>query len=514
MSARQSPAAPDPAPAIRRGWVMATCIAAASVYSMNMNIVLISLPHMQGTFSASPDQIAWVVTSFILGLTMSIACIGWVAERFGRKNVFLGALFAFVGASVMCGNATSLEGEVLWRFLQGVTGAAILPLSQSIILDNYPPEQHSRAIGLWSLGNMAGPVLAPPIGGYITEMYGWPSMFDLNVPAGALCILGTILFVPASKPQPGRHLDVVGMFTLVVGLGLIQLMVNRGAGLDWFASPEIVFEGLAGLFLLYIFMVHILTTNRPFLDLAMFHDRNFCVGLVFITSFGLYSFLPIVTLPLFLRNLLAYPVEMIGLLLVPRALGVVIGNLAVARLMKHVDPRFLVLCGLASVCGSSWNVSTWTLDVGVWEIAVNGVFQGLGNGILYVTLNTLTFHSLPAHHRPQAVPLFFLVFNIAASIGIAAMITYWVEGTQSTHAVLSESASALNHLFRSGQVPQAWNPKSAAGAAALDTMITRQASLIAFEVSFQIVAIVAALTAPLVLLLRNPWPRHRGGRMS
>jgi DHA2 family multidrug resistance protein len=497
-------------PRVNKAGVMATSIGASALYSMNLNIVAISLPHMQGTFSATPDQIAWVVTSFILGLTMMVACIGWIGERLGRTRVFLSALFAFVGASVMCGNATSLEAEVFWRFMQGVSGAAIMPLSLAILLDAYPRKEHGYAIGVWGLGNMLGPVFAPPIGGIITEVYGWPAVFDLNVPAGALCILGTILFVPKVAPVRGKHLDVVGMLTLVVGLGFIQLMVNRGARLDWFSSPEIVVEAAAGLFLLYIFVVHILTTDKPFLDITMFRDRNFTAGIIMIMSFGLYSFLPLVTLPIFLRNLLNYPVEIIGMMLVPRALGVVIGNLTVVRFMPHLDPRILLLTGLAFVVGASWNISTWTLDVGVWEVAINGVFQGIGNGFLFVTVNALTFATLPDDKRSQGVPLFFLGFNICSSIGIATMFTYWVEATQLTHAVLSESASPLNELFRSGQVPSAWDPKSSVGAATLDSLITRQASLIAFEVSFQVVAIVAALTTPLVFLFPGRQKKDTG----
>jgi DHA2 family multidrug resistance protein len=492
---------------LQRRLIMATCMLAASIYSMNLTIVSISLPHMQGTFSATPDQVAWVVTGFILGLTMMVACIGWIAERFGRKEVYLGCLTVFVLASVMCGNARTLETEVFWRFVQGVSGAGILPLSQSIILDVYPSEEHGRALGLWSLGNMAGPIIAPPIGGYITELYGWPSVFDINIPTGLLALAGSFLFVPAT-PAVKRPLDIVGLVTLVVSVGLIQLMVNRGARLDWFESTEIVVEFVVALVLLYVFVIHIMTVRRPFIDPTMFQDRNFTIGVMVITVFGVFSFLPVVTLPLFLRNLLAYPVEMIGLLLVPRALGVVIGNLTTSRLMTRIDPRHIVVTGLICVALSSWNVSRWTLEVDTWEVAINGVFQGLGNGLIYVTINTLTFRDLPVRHRPQGVPFFFLTFNLAASVGIAAFITYWVQSTQSNHAVLSEYASPLNEMFRTGFVPHAWDLKNAATAAALDNEITRQAAMIGFEHAFQIVALTALLTIPLVYFLRNPWARR------
>lgn len=491
----------------QRGMIMATCMLAASMYSMNLTIVSISLPNMQGTFSATPGEISWVVTSFILGLTMTVAAIGWIAERLGRKRVYLAALIGFVFASIMCGNARVLEEEVLWRFLQGASGAAILPLSQSIILDIYPREQHGRALGLWGLGNMAGPIIAPPIGGLITEAYGWQSVFYLNLPLGLLVLLGTVLFVPATAAAK-RRLDGIGVTALVAGLGLIQLAVNRGGRLDWFESTEIIVETVAGALLLYIFVVHVLTARNPFIDPHIFRDRNFTVGIVVMAAFGTFSFLPVVILPLFMRNLLGYPIATIGLLLVPRALGVVIGNLTVSRAMRWIDPRHLVAAGLASVAYSAWEVSTWTLDVGIWEIGVNGVFQGLGNGMIYVTVNTMMFYNLPPRHRPQGVPLFFLTFNLTASIGIAGFITYWVRNTQASHALLSQFASPFNDLLQHRTLPGAWDLDSAATAAALDNEITRQASMIGFELSFQVVALAAVLTMALVYLMRNPWARR------
>jgi DHA2 family multidrug resistance protein len=499
---RDSVATP-PIGGFQRAMIMATCMLAASIYSMNLTIVSISLPNMQGTFSASPDQIAWVVTGFILGLTMTIACIGWISERLGRKRVYVAALAAFVATSVMCGNARVLEEEVLWRFLQGVTGAAILPISQSIILDVYPRREHGRALALWGLGNMAGPIIAPPIGGIITEAYGWQSVFDINLPFGLVALLGTILFVPAT-PSQKRPLDVVGVIALVGGVGLVQLAVNRGARLDWFESSEILFEVAGGMLLLYFFVIRILTARRPFLEPTMFRDRNYSVGLIMISAFGAFSFLPIVTLPLFMRNLLDYPIEIVGLLLVPRALGVVCGNIFVGRAMARVDPRHLVALGLTCTVYASWEITTWTLDTGVWEIAVNGVFQGLGNGMIWVTINTMTFSNLEPRHRAQAVPLYFLTFNLAASIGIAACITYWVQASRSAAEVLSEQFSATGNAVRQGLVPRGWDLSDPGTAAALRDLIDRQASMIGYELAFQLVALAALALIPFAYLFRRP----------
>lgn len=487
----------------QRAMIMATCMLAASIYSMNLTIVSISLPNMQGTFSASPDQIAWVVTGFILGLTMTIGCIGWISQRLGRKRVYVAALAAFVVTSLMCGNARVLEEEVLWRFLQGVTGAAILPISQSIILDVYPREMHGRALALWGLGNMAGPIIAPPIGGLLTEAYGWQSVFYINLPFGLLALFGTILFVP-STPSQKRPLDVFGLIALVGGVGLVQLAVNRGARLDWFESSEILFEIAAGILLLYLFVIRILTARRPFLDPIMFRDRNYSVGLFVITAFGTFSFLPVVTLPLFMRNLLHFPIEIVGLLLVPRALGVICGNLLVGRAITRIDPRYLIALGLTSIVYSAWEITTWTLDTGVWAIGVNGVFQGLGNGLIWVTVNTMTFSNLAPRHRAQAVPLYFLTFNLATSIGIAAFITYWVRVSRSTAEILGEQVSTTGNIVRQGILPRGWDLSDPGTAAALRDLIDRQASMIGYELSFQLVALAALALIPLVFLFRRP----------
>ena len=222
-----------------RSAIMMVTMIAASIYSLNLTIVSISLPHMQGTFSATPDQIAWVVTAFIVGMTTMIVCTGWLSARFGRKRLFTLSLIVFTLASLMCGNVHTLEGEVMWRFLQGVAGASIIPLSQAIAVSAYPADQQGKAIGVWGIGNMIGPIIAPPIGGYLTELYGWPTVFYINLPLGLLAVVGAILFVPHSEPDRGRRFDVVGFAVLVVSVVSLQLMLNRGTRLDWFDSTTV-----------------------------------------------------------------------------------------------------------------------------------------------------------------------------------------------------------------------------------------------------------------------------------
>ena len=484
----------------RRPYIMMTTMLGSSIYSLNLTIVSISLPHMQGTFSATPDQIAWVVTAFLVGMTTMIVATGWVSRRIGRKRLFALSLGLFTLASLMCGWAGTLEAEVLWRFLQGVAGAPIIPLSQAISIDAYPPEQHGRAIGIWGFGNMLGPIVAPPIGGYLTDLYGWPSVFLINLPLGAIALVGALLAVPHVAPDRARRFDGPGFAMLAIGLVALQLMLNRGTRLDWFASPEIIAEAVIGVFCLYLFAVRAFTARDPLVKPEMFRDRNYAAGLAVAFGFGLLVFLPTILLPLLLKNLRGYPVEMIGLLLAPRALGVVAGNLFVSAIMARVENRFLIALGFVWVALSALAMSQWTLDVGSWNVAWTGLAQGIGSSFMFVPLATRAFDTLPTRFREEALPLFYLVLNIGGSIGIAGIFTYWTSNVQENHAILAEHVTAYNPLFRPHATTQMW---SLARPLAIDGEITRQASMIAYNNSFVLMAIVAFVGAPLAFLMRR-----------
>jgi DHA2 family multidrug resistance protein len=492
--------------AFRRRLIMATCMLAASVYSMNITIVSISLPHMQGAFSATPDQIAWVVTSFTLGLTMMVACVSWISNRMGRRRMYLVGLVGFIISSTMCGNARLLEEEVIWRFFQGVSGAYILPLSQAIIIDVYPRERRAWAISVWGLGNMVGPIIAPPIGGYLTEIYGWPAIFYLNIPLGLLTLIGASLSVPRDKPETRRPFDLVGATTLVLGLCLIQFAVNRGTRLDWFESTEIILEFAAAACLLYIFAIHAATARDPFLSPAMLGDRNYRTSITVMATLGLFTFAPLVLLPILLRNLLGYPVDMIGLLLMPRAAGVLIGQMVWVPLLSRIDNRKMVVLGLALNGLASWFMAQWTLDVGAWDIVWTGVLQGFGSGTVFSILTIIAFSTLDQRHQSQGIPVFYLSFNLGTSIGIALIVTQWIESTQTNHARLAEYISPFNQMFRSGAIAI----KGAEGAAALDLELTRQAAMIGFDNAMQVAALLPFLAIPLCLFIRDVRPPEAG----
>jgi DHA2 family multidrug resistance protein len=485
-----------------RPLIMATTMLASSIYSLNLTIVSISLPHMQGTFSATPDQIAWVVTAFLVGMTTMIVATGWVSRRIGRKRLFALSLAVFTSASLMCGAAQSLEAEVLWRFLQGVAGAPIIPLSQAIAVDAYPPNQHGRAISIWGFGNMIGPIVAPPIGGFLTELYGWPAVFSINLPLGVVALLATLAVVPDVPPDRQRRFDWLGFAFLAGGLIAIQLMLNRGTRLDWFASTEIIVEAVIGSFLLYLFVVRVFTARDPLLKPDMFRDRAFVVSAVVAFSFGLLVFLQTILLPLLLKNLRGYPIEMIGLLLAPRALGVLVGNLAVGAVLSRIENRTLVAFGFLGVSASSFLMSGWTLELGPWDVAAAGFLQGVCGSFMFVPTATRGFDTLPRRHQEEALPFFYLTLNIGASVGIAATFTYWTASVQENHASLVMHINRFNPLFKPGALPDLW---SLANPLAIEIEIVRQASMIAYNDTFFAIALVALAGAPAIFLMR----RHR-----
>lgn len=491
-SATQGPMAAGMLPAGRRRLVLATAMFTGAIYSLNLTLVSISLPFMQGSFSATPDQISWVITAFIVGMTAMISSTGWIAARIGRKRLYILSLAAFTLISLMCGNAGSLEEAVVWRFLQGVSGAPLIPLSQGIVIDAYPRAESARALGVWAIGMMIGPVIAPPIGGWITELYGWPAVFFINLPIGFCAFLGALLFVPATPAERGRRIDAIGLGTLVVGLVAIQLTLNRGTRLDWFASSEILITFSIGIAFLYVFVVHALTGRDTLIDPAMFRDRNYAFGICLIVFFGAQVFLPTLLLPLMLKNLVHYPIDMIGLLLAPRALGIMITSPITGRLAQHSDPRLLIVAGFLMIAVSAWFMGQWSLDVGPWEVAWTGLLQGAGSNLVFLPLNALTFRTLDNRYRGDAVPLFYLVLNLGASAGIAAVMTYLTQDTQTAHAILAENIHLFNEAAREGMAM-----------ASIEQEVSRQAGMIAYNNTFIFIAVLAVLPIPFVWLLRR-----------
>jgi len=474
---------------------------ASLLYSIDWTIAAVALPHMQGTFSATQDQIGWIITSYIVASAISISTSGWLSTRFGRKRVFVYALSAFMVASVLCGAAESLAVEVLARIAQGMSGAFLIPLSHAVILDTYPPAEQGKAMALWGTGSVMGSFIGPTLGGYLTEHLSWPYIFYLNVPFGVLALLGIIAFVPETERDPGKRLDLFGFLTLALGIGALQLMLDRGGRLDWFESPEIVIEAWLAVLGVYLFTMHSLTTRDPFLDPRLIMERNFSIGLAFVFLYGLLTVPPIVLMPPFLADLRGYPIDSIGLLQAPRGFGLLAAMIVGGRVTGRIDSRILIAFGLLCIAVSGWEMSTWNAEVGEWPVVWTNFVQGVGGGIILVPIQAIAFPGLAPHRRTEAAAVFNLVRSIGASMGVSAALTLFVRTASVSHAQLTEHVTRYRKALEFPAGASGWDLSTTQGLATIEREVDRQAAMIGYASDFQLLALAALAGLPLLLLL-------------
>jgi len=493
--------AAEPGRARHPALVTGTVMLATILYSIDWTIAVVALPHMQGTFSATQDQIAWVITSYIVASAIMIPTAGWLSTRYGRKRVFMTAIGGFMVASLLCGTADSLTAEVVSRILQGACGAFLVPLSQSIILDTYPPAEQGRAMALWGIGAVMGPVIGPTLGGYLTEYFTWRYIFYINIPFGLLALAGTMAFVQETARDAHRKLDVFGFVTLALGVGMLQMMLDRGERLDWFESNEIVIELWLAALGLYLFVAHILTSRAPFLDPRLFANRNFAIGILFVFVYGLITVPPLVLMPPFMQDLRGYPIDTVGLLQSPRGVGLLVAMLLGGRLTGTVGPRKLIAFGLACMIVSSAAMSRWNLDIGDWPIIWTGFLQGAGAGIILVPIQAIAFPSLDPGQRTEAASVFNLVRSIGSSIGVSIALTIFTRTAATSHARLVEHVTPYNELLRYESVARSVDIASAPGLAEMEREIIAQAQLFAYITDFHLLAVAAAAGLPLLLLI-------------
>ena len=490
-----------------RGLITGSIMLATIMQALDTTIANVALPHMQGSLSATQDQISWVLTSYIIAAAIMTPPTGFLALRFGRRRVFAWAVGGFTVVSTLCGIATSLPEMVFYRLLQGVFGASLVPLSQSVLLDTFPRERHGSAMAMWGMGVMLGPILGPTLGGYLTEYYNWRWVFYINVPFGALALFGILAFVPETRLDRSRPFDVFGFTMLSIAIGAFQFMLDRGELKDWFSSTEIVVEAGIAALALYMFVVHSFTAPRPFLDPHLFVDRNFTTGLVFIFMIGVILLATLALMPPFLQNLAGFPVITTGLVLAPRGIGTVFAMTIVGRLVGKVDPRFLILFGLSCTALSLWQMTGFTAAVDRSTILQTGLLQGFGLGFIFVPLSTITFATLAPHLRTEAASLFSLMRNVGSSVGISVVTAVLSQSTQINHATLVEHANPYNPAFRPPWLPAGWSLTDPAGLAALDQALTAQAATIGYLNDFKLMMYVTIAAMPMLLLLRRP-----GGR--
>ena len=485
---------------LRRAATLGAVVFAAAVYEINMTNATVVLPHMQGSFSATKDQVSWTITAFIVGMIMGFAASGWCADRFGGRRLFLICLLAYTVASLFCGLAVTLEEEVAWRFVQGAVGAPMMPISLAIVLDSFPRRQHGTANAIWGIGITTGPVAGPVVGGYIAEFNHWSWVFHFNIPLGLISFVACFLLIPPVVGDRGRRLDWFGFACLLVTVGALQLMLNRGERLAWFESTEIVIEAALSVIALYLFVVHVLTTREPFVRLAIFLDRNVVLGLMIAMLWGFMLHGVLVLLSLMMQELRGYPVMTVGTVLAPRGLAIMVGSILASRLVQRFDPRHIMLFALFCMTISSWVMAQWTLEVTAWEVTWTGAVQGFATGLGFVTLTVKTFSTLDRRYRAESITFYNLMNFMGTGAGIAFAMTMVTRTTSAARAALVEGLTPFNELFRYFSIPEVWDLSSAAGRAAIEVEVMRQATMVGYLNYFFLMAVMAVVTAPLVFL--------------
>jgi DHA2 family multidrug resistance protein len=488
-------------------------ILATLMQALDTTIANVALPYMQGSVSASQDEIAWVLTSYIVAAAIMTPPTGYLTSRFGLKRIFLVSIVGFTVSSVLCGMAQSLVQIVLFRILQGLFGAALVPLSQTVLMNINSKERQGSAMALWGVAVMAGPVLGPVLGGWLTQAFTWRYVFYINVPVGILAFLGMMTFLSDTARNATAKLDWFGFGTLSLAIAALQVLLDRGEELDWFGSGEIVAEAMIAVSAFYFFLVHTFTARDPFVRLSLFRDPNFTAGTLFVAIIGLTYYASLALQPPYLQNLMNYPIVSAGLVLGPRGVGTMGSMLIVGRLIGRVDTRLLLALGLGLTAWSFYVMTGWTPDVSQKTIVVVGIIQGIGLGFLFVPLSVITLSTLAPECRAEGAGLYSLSRNIGSSIGISVVNSLLTRNTQVNHAEIARNVTSVNRAFEDFTITQFWDPISAAGRAALDAVVTQQAQIIAYMDDYKLLMIATLAAIPLLVIFKKP-PRSAAADSS
>ncbi|MES2271747.1 MAG: DHA2 family efflux MFS transporter permease subunit [Pseudomonadota bacterium] len=498
-----APAKDAPNVVVRNKALLTISVMAAMLMQvLDTTIANVALPHMQAALGATQDSITWVLTSYILASAVAIPLTGWLADRYGARNLFIASVVLFVTASIFCGIATSLPQMVAFRLLQGIGGAFLAPLAQTIMLDINKPSDHAKAMSIYGMGIMIGPILGPILGGWLTENYNWRWVFFVNIPIGAACLTGLWFLLPR-KPNTPRSFDMVGWGMLALGLAALQLMLDRGPHEDWFTSNEIWIEAGIAITGLWMFSVHMATARKPLFPPAMMQDRNLVSGTLLMFVMGVVMMAAMALLPPMLQNLFGYSVLDTGVLLSARGAGVLVTTALAGRITGKVDPRLLLGTGFAIMAGSLGLMTEWSLNMDWRPIVMSGFIQGLGLGLIFVPLNVLSFATLPGEYRTDAASLLNLSRNLGASVGIAIVTALLARNIQVSHADIVGTVTPYN-LPADPSMVGVLGSGGDTIMSGLDAMVNKQAAMIAYLDDFYFMMFATLAALPLLLLLRKP----------
>ncbi|MBV9511995.1 MAG: DHA2 family efflux MFS transporter permease subunit [Caulobacteraceae bacterium] len=497
-----SEAAASGSDAANRTMITVSILLATIMTLLDSTIANVALPRMAGSLSASPDQISWVLTSYIVAAAIMTPMTGWLAGRLGAKQLFVISIIGFSAASALCGASQTLGEIVVCRLLQGLFGAIMGPLSQMVLLDIYPIEQRGPVMSVWGMGTVMAPIVGPILGGWLTDDFNWRWVFYINLPVGVISLLGVLSFMPGGRQQRPRRFDGIGFALLSIALAAFQLMLDRGQNKDWFSSTEIVVEASTAGLAFILFAFHMATSEHPFVPHELLRDRNFVVGSLVVMALGFLMFSVLAILPPMMESLLGYPVITTGMVMTPRGMGTMLSIFIAGRIMGKVDDRLLMFVGLAFFSTAFWTMSHFSLQVEPQLIAGSGVIMGIGTGLIFMPTTLLAFATIDPALRGDAAGVSALLRNLGNSAGISVLEIMLTRNTQAVHSRLVETLTPDNPLARAPYLARPFGFSSRLGLASLDGEATRQASMVAYVDLFHAMMLASWILIPLVLLMR------------
>jgi DHA2 family multidrug resistance protein len=491
---------------LQRVLLVITLVLSTTIYSASVLISSALLPQLQGALSATQDEISWVMTFNIVATAVATPAAGWLADRFGQRSTMTWCALVFLISTFMCGASNSLEELIGWRIVQGAAGAPLVPLGQTILLDSYPRRQHGLMISIYGMANMIGPSLGPMFAGQIAESMGWRWGFWMVVPVAVASLVGNWTVLPNDERARNARLDWLGFLSLSAGIAAAQLVFSRGQRLDWFDSSEIIIATMIAGLSLYVFCVHSLTSDRPFVRLKLLADRNYSLGLVLVTLFGMLNFATVVLMPPLLQQHAGYPDSAIGEIVGFRGMGSGIGFL-LAMPMARLDPRISLALGALLQAGTGFWIMSFDLNVDLNSLILSNVFQGISIGVSWVPLTVITFWTLAPEYRAEAMSMFHLLRNFGSSLFISVAVAEIVRTSAANYARMTEHVSVYNRVLDMPWAMGAWAVDSAPGLARISGEIARQSMLIGYTNAWVLYTIVSLASLPLCLLARLPKSR-------
>jgi DHA2 family multidrug resistance protein len=486
-------------------WLLITCTMVTTLYATTITIANVSLPQIQGALSASPDQVAWIVTANLIATAVTIPLAGWISNRFGRRRAMIWGVAGFAFATLMCGLSTSLTELVFWRVIQSAFGSPLTPIAQSVVIDNFPGPKRSRALAIYSMGVSVPPTIAPVLGGYVSSEFSWRWVFFILLPLALIALIGVLAAVKPDPPrEERRRLDWIGFLSLSITVACIQLMLDRGERAEWFDSPEIIIQAALAVLFGWIFLAHSLTSDRPFLDPRLLLDRNFALGIGIAAVFGALFVTPMVLMPAMLQQLRDFPEVTVGTLIAARGAGTILSMLIMIAFANTWDPRLLFLIGFGMHTYAGVDMAQFDQNVSLSDVIWAMAIQGFGVGWLWVPMSLVIFSNLDPRRSPEGAAFFHFVRSIASSYYISASIVVVFHTQKMTYSELTKWINPYAPHFSFDRTTGGWNIDSAEGLAGIAGELASQSTNIGFINAFNLYLWTSLLVYPLIALI--VWP--------